>query len=249
MERPPNNSQSNLPPFNPQGQFPPQGNLQQGYPQQPYNGPQQGYPQQPYQQPYGQPVPPPKKKRGRLALIIGGVIALLLFACIGTSVVMSSHGTSAVTSSSKVGNDTGSTPTAIPTQTNAYKVGDVVKVGDAWNVTVESAKASTGDTTFTPKSGMRYLVLSLSMKNLTSENHTVSSIAQFTLRSDDGTKYDIALYAPDGTTQIDGNVDGGQPAKGVIVYEVPVNVSSFHLNFDANPFDASSGRAAWNLTI
>ncbi len=123
-----------------------------------------------------------------------------------------------------------------------------MKVGDAWNVTVESAKASAGDTTFTPKSGMHYLILSLSMKNLTSENHTVSSIAQFTLRSNDGTKYDMTIY-PDAGSQIDGDVDGGQPAKGVIVYEVPVNVSSFHLKFESNPFDATSDSAEWNLTV
>ena len=115
-----------------------------------------------------------------------------------------------------------------------------------WDVTVVSAKADQGNNVFQPKSGMQYLVLNLAMKNLTTENHTISSLIQFTLRSDDGTKYDVALYAPDGTSQIDGDVNGGQPAKGVISYEVPTNVHSFHLTFENV---LSAGSATWNLTI
>lgn len=247
----PNNP--NQPPFNQvppsqPGQFP-----QQGYPQQPPQGyqqfsqgqypPPQGFPQQPMV-----PQTPPKKKR-RGWLIAGIIVAVLLFGCIGAGVAASRSGATATTSSVVGTTSNKVTPTTQPTQASSYKVGDVVKVGDAWDVTVLSAKADPGSSTFQPKNGMQYFVLNTAMKNLTTKNHTVSSIIQFTLRSDDGTKYNNALYTPDGTTAIDGNVDGGQPAKGIISYEVPTNVKSFHLTFESNPFDANSGRATWNITI
>ena len=236
-------------PFNPQfpsGQYPPQqGQIQQqGYQQFP-----QGYPQQ-YQQPPMSPASTLPKKKSRKGLIIGAIVLVVALALCGAIGSAFSHSATAVTSttasSGKIGNSTGTTPTAIPTQASNYKVGDVVNVGNAWDVTVISAKADPGNTIFQPKSGMQYLVLNLAMKNLTTENHTISSLIQFTLRSDDGTKYNVALYAPDGSSQIDGDVDGGQPAKGVISYEVPTNVHSFHLTFENV---VSSGRATWNLTI
>ena len=221
QQQPPNNQQY------PQGQMLP--------PQYPL----QGYQQQPIQ-----PVPAPKK-RGRGLLIVGIVVAVIIFGCIGASLLASHGATATNTGSSKVGTtDSGTTPTAQPTQASNYKVGDVVRVGNSWDITVLSAKSDNGNDTFQPKSGMRYLVLSLAMKNLTSENHTISSIIQFTLRSDDGTKYDTSLYAPDGTTQIDGDVNGGQPAKGVIVYEVPKTVSSFQLTFENT---LTPDQATWSL--
>ena len=68
----------------------------------------------------------------------------------------------------------------------------------------------------------------------------------FTLRGDDGTKYDITIY-PDAGSAIDGNVDAGQPAKGVIVYEVPNSAKTFHLKFAPDIIDANAPSANWTL--
>ena len=123
-----------------------------------------------------------------------------------------------------------------------------MQVGTDWTVTVNSVKTSMGGNYTTPKAGMRFLVLDLSMKNLSAETQAVSSIVQFTLRGDDGTKYDVTIY-PDAGSIIDGKVDAGQPARGVIVYEVPTNVNAFHLNFTNNPYDTNAPDATWDLNV
>lgn len=263
MQPPPNwqgpQSPTTNQPFNPQfpsgqypsqqGQFPQQGySQQQGYPQGQY--PPQGYPQQQYQQPPMMPPPTPPKKKRR-GLLIGVIaVAVVLFACIGASYA-ASRGASVVTTtttSSKVGNTTGTTPTVIPTQATNYKVGDVVKVGDAWDVTLNSAKTSQGSSYVIPKAGKTFLILDMSMKNLSSKTQTISSILLFTLRDNDGTQYNITIY-PDAGSQIDGTVDAGQPAKGVMVYEVPSSVKAFHLKFSSNAIDTTAPSATWNLTV
>ena len=223
-------------------QTPPQGPQypQQGQPQPP-QGPQQGYQQFPQQ-------PPPPKKKRRGLLIVGIVVAVVLFGCIGSALALLR--VPATTSSTVIGTvSTSVTPTPPPPQAKNYTIGDVVKVGDAWDVTILSAKADQGSTIFQPKSGMQYLILHVAMQNLTTKNHSISSILQFTLRSDDGTKYNHAFYAPDGTTVIDGSVDGGQPAKGILSFEVPTTSKMFHLNFESNPYDAASPRATWDIPV
>ena len=86
------------------------------------------------------------------------------------------------------------------------------------------------------------------MKNLSAETQTVSSIVQFTLRGSDGTKYDVTIF-PDAGSVIDGSVNAGQPAKGVIVYEVPTNMNTFQLTFSNNPYDATASQATWDLSV
>lgn len=89
-------------------------------------------------------MPPPKKKRGRLALIIGGVIALLLFACIGTNAVMSSHGTATTattggTSDATQASNSTQAPTAKWTTTHTFKgtgskKTESFQVGNDWKI-------------------------------------------------------------------------------------------------------------------
>ena len=224
-------------PFNPQypsGQYPPV--------------PLQGYPPQQYQQPpmMSPPTPAPKKK-SRTGLIIGAVVLVVALALCGVVSSALSHGATATTGSTKVGNTTNATPTMIPTQATNYKVGDVVKVGDTWNVTLNSVKTSQGSSYVTPKTGNTFLILDVSMKNLSTQTQAISSVLLFTLRGDDGTKYDITIY-PDAGSAIDGSVDAGQPAKGVMVYEVPSSVKSFHLKFASDAIDDNAPSATWNIT-
>ena len=207
-QQPPNQGQ----PFPFQGNYPPP---QQGYQQFPQSYP----PPQHYQQPpMMQPAPTPAPKKRRTGLIIGVVVLVVALALCGIVGSVLSHGATAVSTTTAT---TGNTTTQAPVQT-VSKIGDAVTVGSDWSVTINSVKANaTGSNYVTPKAGMKFLIVALSMKNLSSKTQTVSSILLFTLRGDDGTKYDITIY-PDAGSQIDGNVDAGQPAKGVIVYEVPV---------------------------
>ena len=236
----------------PQGQLPPQGIPQPGQyqPQQRYDGPPQGYPQYPPQG-YQQPMQPVPKKKGRGLLIAGIIIVVLLFGCVGAGALAVSRispTTISNTGSSKVGVANGITPTLGSTQTKGYKIGDVVQVGANWDVTLDGVKTSMGSGYVTPTTGMKFLIVSLSMKNLSAETQTVSSIVQFTLRGDDGTKYEVTVY-PDAGSIIDGSVDAGQPAKGIIVYNIPTTTKTFHLKFESNPFEASPSSATWNLSV
>ena len=202
----------------------------------------QGFPQT--------PQPPKKRSRGPL-IAIGVIVAVLLVACIAAGVAAASYiGKTATTTTTTTTTTTSSgvTPTAGSTQSKNHKIGDLVQVGTDWTVMVNSVKTSAGSSYTTPKAGMKYLVIDLSMKNLSAEAQAVSSIVQFTLRGDDGTKYDVTIY-PDAGSIIDGNVDAGQPAKGVIVYEVPTNINTFHLTFANNPYDTTAPDATWDLSV
>lgn len=128
-------------PFNPQypsGQYPPM--PQQGYPQsapqQKYQQYPQGYPQPPYQQP---PAQPPKKKRRGL-LIVGIVLAVLVFGCIG-SIALASRTAPATTVPT---GGTSAQPTKAPatgkwTTTHSYAGNGIKKtesfaVGNDWKI-------------------------------------------------------------------------------------------------------------------
>lgn len=108
----------------------------------------------------------------------------------------------------------GSTTTGDTSSSGAkhFKVGDQVKVGDTYVVTVNSVKTSKGDDISTPKSGNTFLIVDVSIKNVSSKEQDLSSILQFTLKDSSGQKYDETIIT--GATPPDGELAAGDVVKG-----------------------------------
>jgi hypothetical protein len=106
-----------------------------------------------------------------------GVLALVIMACGGSS---ANAGTTTGTS----GNNQSSS-----SSDKHFKVGDQVKVGDTFVVTVNSFKTNPGDDIFKPKSGNQFVVVDVTLKNVGSKEQDNSSLLQFTLKDETGQKY------------------------------------------------------------
>ncbi len=239
----------------PPSYYPPQ---QEQWSQQPYMPypPQQGQWQQPItpnpqwsQQPYWQ-APPPKKK-SKLPIIIGGIVVLVLFACVGTGVLanhLSNPNASTTTNSSSLNSNSASdtTSTAIPANKH-YNQTDAVQVSNIYDIQIVSVKTATGGQFFQPqKAGDVYLVFVIKVKNISSQEQAVSSLLNFTLLDTNGQKYTETIY-PDAGATIDGKIDSGSLLQGSIVYEVPSSVKNFTLAFQASILD--QGQVIWNINV
>jgi len=220
----------------------------ENWPQQPnmYYQPQQ--PEQ-WQQP--PPMPPfqqPPKKKSKLPLILAIVGGVLILACVGAFVLVSAAARSITTStvptlSTAIANSTAHTSNQQSSQ--HFKVGDVVKVGETWNITINSVKTSNGSSQFyTPKSGHEYLILNITARNISSQEQVISSLVLFSLTDASGQKYDETID-PDAGATLDGKVEASSQLKGSIVYEVPNNIHSYQLAFEASI--VSSGQTIWDI--
>ncbi len=244
--QPPNNEQWHQ---SPQQPYP--GNqpyLQQPPPQQDYGQPQWQQ-QQPYppQQPMQQP---PKKKSKTWLWIVLGVVAVVVLGCIGASALALNAAKNAVnTNVSAI--DTAVATTAsgnTPVLTSQhFAVGQVVKVGDTWNVTVNSVKTSKGDQISVPKNGNTYIIIDLSMKNISSQEQNVSSLISFNLLDSTGQKYTEAITTLSDIHSPDGKVEAGAPLRGQLVYEVPISTKNYTLSFQTDI--TSAGQTIWDIHI
>jgi hypothetical protein len=260
MYNDPNQSNPNQPPYNPNQQ--PYNPNQQPYnpnqPQQPYNPEQAG---QPYQQPYnpgqaGQPYPPqgfmpppqpPKKKRSKLGIGCGAVVALIILIVIIVAITSNSGSSTASTS------NTGSTTTKSQSTTAAtkapaapthFKVGQVVKVGDTWEVTVNSVKTNPGGQ-YDQVKGV-YLLLDVTAKNVSGKEQNISSILNFKLTDSTGVAYTETISMLGLPNPPDGKVEAGAPSRGTFTFDVPKDMKSFTFAF--TPDFLADGQTIWDLT-
>lgn len=173
-------------------------------------------------------------RRTFVLFLCGVLFALSLLAC-GES----SNAGTALTS-------TGNTPAATVAPIKHFTVGQAVKVGDTWQIVVNSAKESAGSTYFKPKAGNVYLIVAISAKNLSASEQVLSSLVQFHLQDTSGQEYQIALD-PDAGAILDGKVEAGAPRKGVLVYEIPQSVHALTLGFESSVVD--QGQTIWDIPI
>jgi predicted RecA/RadA family phage recombinase len=141
-------------------------------------------------------------------------------------------------------NDTGTQATTAPAQ--HFKTGDAVKVGDIWQVTVNSVKTDTGGQYSSLKSGDVYLLVDVSMNNISSKEQTTSSLLDWTLKGTDGQKYSDSFFSG-APSAPEGKVEAGSPAKGTLAYEIPSSVHELRLAFAPSVF--SGGQTIWDLTV
>jgi hypothetical protein len=192
------------------------------------------YQQQPsmYPPPTYQPPQKPPHSRKRLWLIIGIIATVLVIGVIGASMT-ASGGQQTTTPQATQSVQQATTQPSQPTVTKApqaHTIGKPVQVGDTWVVTVNSVKTNTGSDFTRPKSGYTYLIVDVTLKNISSSNHVASSIMMFDLKDQTGQKYtitftDFAKAAPDGT------MSSGSLLPGELVYEVPSSMHAFTFSF------------------
>jgi len=125
-----------------------------------------------------------------------------------------------------------------------FKVGQQVKVGDTWVITVNSVKtANQGLNEFdTPKAGNIFLVIDVIQKNISSQQQTANATFDWTLRDSTGQSYDQAL-ASNGP---DGNVETNAQVRGKFYYEVPKAEKAFTLAFSPGLGD---NQVIWDLAV
>lgn len=126
-----------------------------------------------------------------------------------------------------------------------FKVGQQVKAGNTWVVTINSAKTHAATDMDQPKSGDNYLVIDASFKNISSSEQDLSTLLQMSLKDSTGQKYTetITTFAQQPP---DGKVAAGDVTRGQIVFEVPSAQKSFTLAFEADI--VSSGQVIWDIS-
>jgi hypothetical protein len=236
-----NPQQPNQPWGNPQQpnqqQYPPDtGNQQWNNPQQPY------YPQQPpmYQQ-------PPKKRAKWPWFVGGGCLVLVLVICgvlaiLGKFAATATQGSlSDVAATVQSAAQSNVTPSSVSAH---HKVGETVSVDTIWQVTVTKVSTSQGTTISTPQAGDTLLQVEITMKNISSQQQTASSLIQYSLSDASGQKYTEDLLT--GKVGPEGAVAAGNSLKGTITYEVPQSTKSFVLNFTSI---FTGKQVSWDITV
>jgi hypothetical protein len=160
------------------------------------------------------------------------IIVELLAACGSTS---ANTGT---TSTSTAGN----TPPARPQH---FKVGDTVTVGSNWKVVVNGIATNAGDDFSKPQKGV-FVVVNVSLTNISNQEQNVSSILNFKFKGSDGTAY-TETYLQGAAPSPNGKVAVGDVTKGDLVYDVPADQKAFTLSFA--PDITSAGQTIWNLNL
>jgi len=228
-----------------------------GYPpSNPYGQPQYGQVTYPSQPPVYPPSMPPRKKNTGLWIalsIIAAIVILPILFCVGAT----SYGLFTVASKvptvvvPTVGLPDQQTPidgtaTPDPGQSGAHhKVGQVVTVNNEWEVTINSAKFSqTGASDIDkPAAGKVFLVIDITLKNISPKEQNISSLLDFKLRDKNGQSYNESIFA----NAPDGKVEPGGPIKGQLEYEVSPSIHQFTFYFDPD-FTSSNGQTIWDIT-
>ena len=179
--------------------------------------------------------------------------------CIGLSILVAHSASSTTRSDTAVVSDStastpvangnqgsGSTPAPASNSNVHYKVGDVVKINDTLQMTVNSAKTNPGDDFNKPlKAGNVYILIDVTLKNTSSKEEHISSLLQFHLHDTTGEQYEERINT--NATAPDGKVEPGDSLKGTLTYEIPPTTHQYVFAFE--PDIAESGQTQWDLSV
>ncbi len=202
--------------------------------------PAQPLAQQPlYQQSFQSSRPPKKKARYSLWITVGAGVALIAI----LSIVFVGHHTSPQpvrpTPSSASGHRQQQptqvankpTPTLQPTLViNA--IGKAVVVDSTWTVTVNSVKTSAGDPFSMPAAGNTFLMVDVTVKNISKHYQDMASGLQLVLKDSAGRQFMETIT--DFTTPPDGSIKFGEFLRGQVAYEIPATEHTFSYYFQAD---------------
>lgn len=239
-----------------------------GYGQPPYTGTPPSSPNytQPDQQ-WPNYVPPtqsggPRKPNSKTLIIAAAILVCVIVIGIFGAVLASQHPTTTNTNSTPttgaattpgttptINNTTPTTVSSTPpttTSSGTGQIGQPIAVG-GYTVTVNSAKTSTGDDIYHPKSGNTYLVIDVSVKNTSTASQDISSLLNFELQDSTGQKYQ-ETFTDIGTPPDQTSLQPGGIIRGQLVYEVPQSMHQYTFTFLADPFN-NGATATWNINI
>ena len=112
-------------------------------------------------------------------------------------------------------------------------------------MTVNSAKTSNRDDITQPKSGDTFVIMDVTIKNVSNQEQNISSLLQFNMKDSTGQVYTETIV--DGATPPDGKIEPGDVLRGQLAYEVPTSQHSFTFSFEADI--TSSGQTIWDVTV
>lgn len=177
------------------------------------------------------------------------LLPLLIGLTVLAGAILACGGSSDANTGTKAGSASTQAAVVTPTQAAAtkFKQGDVVKVGDAWQVTVNSIKQYTSDNEYEqPKDGNQFIVVNVTLKNISAKEQE-SNTYDFSLRGGaNGSKYDTAAVDAINNAP-SGKVEPGDQLSGDLPYEVKADEKTFILSFEADAF--SSGQTQWELSL
>lgn len=175
-------------------------------------------------------------KKSRLYCIVGTASCIAIFALCACG-----------NSTSNTGMATGgTTPTKANTAIQHFKVGQQVKVDSTWLATLDNAKTSTGVPGIEPKDGDVYLAVIVTMKNISRQEQSISSLVNFSLQDSSGHKYTEAIDFGAGIAA-HSKVEAGSRINGLLVYEVPTLIHQFTFLFV--PDITGSRQTIWDIKV
>jgi hypothetical protein len=138
-----------------------------------------------------------------------------------------------------------STPEAAPTTSSNTASGDMLAIGQTgqagdFKVTVNKV-THTKQGTVAPDAGKEYVIVNLTVENISKEAKAFSTLLYLTLYDGANNKYDISLFGPNieilETTiknqNAEGRVDPGKSVTGDVAFEVADNATGLKLEYSS----------------
>ncbi len=140
-------------------------------------------------------------------------------------------------------------PSSIETPTPQYQTtihhlpGQVISVGDTWDIVVNGVSTSKKDPFSQLGIGDVYLLVDMTFTNISGKTQDLSSFSLLKLRGTDGTNYEKVMFGPN-QGELNGKIAPGEVARSTIPFKVPQNVKKFTLNYAEN-----DRVVVWDLNI
>lgn len=153
----------------------------------------------------------------------GLAVMLLVFAGCGDS----------ENDSRKVGAvETGGGPaTLVQPPSDAFRVGDIVKLGDAQVIVHGVMDPYDSGTQFArPPAGSRYVMVDAEVKNLSSDTQVLSAFSQFEMKDSKDESYD-PIVLPGSLPAVGGQAPPGAARRGLVAFQVPEGAAGMRLIF------------------
>lgn len=171
------------------------------------------------------------KKKGKKKWIIIGVIVVLLIIIIAAAASSGDSEPKKVESNTTTETQKKEDKQSDNNKKSTFSIGDTAELNGV-RVTLSKAVFSNGEQYDEPESGHYYLGLKFKIKNNSSEEVNVSSIASFDAYYDSEAVNETGSSIPElKGKSLDGTLAPGKKITGVMVYEVPKKFKKFEIRY------------------
>lgn len=123
------------------------------------------------------------------------------------------------------------TATTVEPPSDAFRVGDIVKLGDAQVIVHGFQDPYDSGTQFAkPPAGFRYVIVDAEVKNLSSDRQVLSSFSQFEMKDTKDKSYD-PIVLPGSLPAVGGEAAPGAARRGMVAFQVPEAARGMRLIF------------------